>query len=710
MLDRGVQPEVSPIAALPLDQQVVAIVADRGAGKTTLLSRWAHELSTSGQAGLTWLDAADVSVSVFEAAASVDEPTCIIIDDYHQVTDEGLTGWLLSNLGRTRHRLLVAGRPAPALQLHRWRASGLVTEFGTGDLRLGVQQLADLAASRQLDLEKPVLERILTLTDGWAGGVVSILDGFDVTSSDRARSVADPLEIVESAATQCGAELVGEIEAEIDADDYDFLLRTSVVDEMDRGLAAAMADHACGEECSIPIDFSGLIRRVPFTDPVDSAAQVIRIHPMVRLGLRQRLLDQAGAEAIVASHRAAAHHLQSAGRMQEAIDHFIAAGEPELAADALAVASTRDPSTLFDEDVDRITAAGAADYVPHVVTSALAHLRADRLGLAALCCNRLAEMEWDGPLPTGHPSLEEALTDLRGRLPQQTNEHMEGLIKSVDAAGFDASGPRDLASRYTAAHYCYWLGRLEEARERAGLILVGHRAIGRSRLIDQVVTVLASYLLALLERDQGQNREAQRHLERAELLLVDYGFGSLEEISKQAGDVERLVRAVVGDGDADDRLASLEGLVADAVDDWTRVAAAVEFVRLLDGLTRFDEAMAAFERLEDMVDGRDLPALLATRVARISDALRLDHEVVGPAMHITVGERAVLYLLADQSLSQAEIGDRLGLSINTIKSHLRSIYQKLGAAGRQEAIERAGAEGILATVQPWLHPPGDHSP
>jgi LuxR family maltose regulon positive regulatory protein len=32
----------------------------------------------------------------------------------------------------------------------------------------------------------------------------------------------------------------------------------------------------------------------------------------------------------------------------------------------------------------------------------------------------------------------------------------------------------------------------------------------------------------------------------------------------------------------------------------------------------------------------------------------------------------------------------LYLSRNTVKSHLRSIYQKLGASSRSEAIERAG--------------------
>ena len=36
-----------------------------------------------------------------------------------------------------------------------------------------------------------------------------------------------------------------------------------------------------------------------------------------------------------------------------------------------------------------------------------------------------------------------------------------------------------------------------------------------------------------------------------------------------------------------------------------------------------------------------------------------------------------------------EIGARLYLSVNTVKTHLRSIYQKLGGASRSEAIERA---------------------
>lgn len=47
----------------------------------------------------------------------------------------------------------------------------------------------------------------------------------------------------------------------------------------------------------------------------------------------------------------------------------------------------------------------------------------------------------------------------------------------------------------------------------------------------------------------------------------------------------------------------------------------------------------------------------------------------------------ILYLLAGR-LSDKEIAEKLCLSINTVKSHNRSIYQKLGVAGRRQAVKK----------------------
>jgi LuxR family maltose regulon positive regulatory protein len=48
-------------------------------------------------------------------------------------------------------------------------------------------------------------------------------------------------------------------------------------------------------------------------------------------------------------------------------------------------------------------------------------------------------------------------------------------------------------------------------------------------------------------------------------------------------------------------------------------------------------------------------------------------------------------------LSVPEIADQLYLSQNTIRTHMRHMYDKLGAHRRHEAVERARTLGLLAT-------------
>jgi LuxR family transcriptional regulator, maltose regulon positive regulatory protein len=59
---------------------------------------------------------------------------------------------------------------------------------------------------------------------------------------------------------------------------------------------------------------------------------------------------------------------------------------------------------------------------------------------------------------------------------------------------------------------------------------------------------------------------------------------------------------------------------------------------------------------------------------------------------------AVLALPAS-GLSNREIGERLFLSSNTIRSHLRTLYHKLGVHSRPDAIARATALGLLGQTQ-----------
>jgi len=62
---------------------------------------------------------------------------------------------------------------------------------------------------------------------------------------------------------------------------------------------------------------------------------------------------------------------------------------------------------------------------------------------------------------------------------------------------------------------------------------------------------------------------------------------------------------------------------------------------------------------------------------------------------LTHGETRVLNYLPT-NLSAPEIADELCLSVNTVKTHQRHLYQKLGARSRTQAVEKARTLGLLA--------------
>jgi DNA-binding CsgD family transcriptional regulator len=62
---------------------------------------------------------------------------------------------------------------------------------------------------------------------------------------------------------------------------------------------------------------------------------------------------------------------------------------------------------------------------------------------------------------------------------------------------------------------------------------------------------------------------------------------------------------------------------------------------------------------------------------------------------LTHGETRVLHYLPT-NLSAPEIAEEMCLSVNTVKTHQRHLYQKLGARSRTQAVEKARALGLLA--------------
>ena len=91
------------------------------------------------------------------------------------------------------------------------------------------------------------------------------------------------------------------------------------------------------------------------------------------------------------------------------------------------------------------------------------------------------------------------------------------------------------------------------------------------------------------------------------------------------------------------------------------------------------------------------PAGAGAQLARLSPIerrLAARPRRAASAEPLTAREVAVLRLLSG-TLSLREIGEQLYLSQNTIKTHARAIYRKLGVSTRHDAITRAKDAGIL---------------
>jgi LuxR family maltose regulon positive regulatory protein len=69
--------------------------------------------------------------------------------------------------------------------------------------------------------------------------------------------------------------------------------------------------------------------------------------------------------------------------------------------------------------------------------------------------------------------------------------------------------------------------------------------------------------------------------------------------------------------------------------------------------------------------------------------------VVGPA-NLTTAELRVLRFLPSH-LSFREVGARLHISANTVKTQAHAVYRKLGASSRSEAVARAREVGLVDT-------------
>jgi len=700
--------------------RVVSVCAPAGYGKTTLLAQWA----AADERPFAWvsLDNRDndpavfltclagaanriepVDAAVFSAAASgadsiwttglprlgaaltaIDKPIVLVLDDVQALSNRDCLDALLplSKLLPQDSQLVLSGRAEDGLPLARLRAAGRLLELGAADLALTDEEARLLVADVGVDATNSQVDALNERAEGWVVGLYLATrfaqeDGEADLSAFHGddRFVADYFR--------------DEVFSRLKRSELEFLRRTSILDRMSAGL------------CDAVLERSDSARRLQsleqghFLVPLDHQRGWYRYHHLVQETLRSEL------ERL----------------------------EPELADVLHARASAWcDGHDLPDAAISHAAAAGDMDEVARLVTvHALPFYRSGRVVTLE---GWLAQLDDPDLLPK-YPAIAAFgafVNALRGR-PEEAErfsyalEHSayEGpmLDRSSSSAAW-AAVVRALLCRHgihemradaslaldELASGSFWRpvilglfgvsllfdGEVEQAAEV--LAKGAEEAVGGGAIFTAVVTHSELALLAL-ERDELdraaaelagahdvlQNHPLQDSVGAAIYLAVKARLTLKQGQAATARDL--LVRAM-----------RLRPQLTHAIP-WFGVQVSLELARTHLALGDVEGARTLYREASDMLSRRPELGTLRAQARelqeQLSKAASLDD---GWASTLTAAELRLLPLLTTH-LSFREIAERLFVSRNTVKSQAISVYRKLGASSRSEAIERALELGLV---------------
>jgi LuxR family maltose regulon positive regulatory protein len=248
--------------------------------------------------------------------------------------------------------------------------------------------------------------------------------------------------------------------------------------------------------------------------------------------------------------------------------------------------------------------------------------------------------------------------------------------------------------------------RLAEGRAAAASELIGHAREGWSPpdWLEHMLTLLESRASTVAGDIQGAVAAAKRAhpasrpdaaaaLARAWLAADDYQaarqvLNTGAEASATNPEQERLEEWLVDarlcyvTGDSARGRRSLERALRLGRRERLRLPFALERTWIQAVLRRDPDLAHAYRELLD-------PELANSALARVPHQQTPDGQEASLIIEpLTEREREALRHLSEM-LSTAEIATEMYISVNTVKSHLRSIYRKLSAAHRNEAVRRA---------------------
>ena len=640
------------------------VAAPAGFGKTTLLAEWAR---TTRRGRVAWMsvDEEDAEPFVFWAhvagALGVADPSAgeatlagaialaersgtpaLVVDGYERIADSRAEAELWRFVAeRPPLQLVIAGRGEPSAPLAGARARGEVLELRAADLRFDRSEALELAG------REPRGE-LVEACAGWPAALRIAL------SAPSPRVWEDRL-----------LELVTE-EILSSPDARHFLLTTAILDELSAAVCDAVLE-VDGSEATL----ADLERRHLLVERRGEEGRY-RLEPAARRVLAAEL-ERSDRYLASGLHRRAAAAERAAGRDEEAIEHLLAFGDT--------AAARRLVAAIWERVTDSGGQAQVLDWLERLPQGGNDVRLALARGWLLRLDGRLPESDrwFDAALsaaPAGlRPTVVRSSALARAALPW--DDVGRGLTLARRAWRTERHGPHRALAAWALGWASWWSGDLEAAAAALEDALDG----------PQLVEVCALAVLARIHLQRGDLYAAEEHVAVAEQLMVERGLDGLPELG-MVSTARGAVAAASGSGatavEALERGIRLRRLWGHPLETADALVVAAPVVAREQGRRAGGARLAEARRLLGTCAD---PGVLPERLAAAARAA-LPRPGAGGQDQLTPRERAVLRLLARGS-SKREIARELHVSFNTVHSHTKAIYRKLGVSSRHEAVERA---------------------
>lgn len=277
-----------------------------------------------GQTAQSLLDSAEASISpqrvltvlVNELTEEIETTWLIVLEDYHFVTSpivHQLVDFLLENAPNDL-RLIISTRVDPPLALARLRARGQLAELRASALRFRDDEVVHWIQSNLPDISTESLSLLSEKTEGWVAAlqiVRSSLSGRD------AQDVDAMLAGLSGSQQFVFDYLAEEVFKRLPEDTQEFLLRTSILQQMDASACNAVAGVQNAQSILEALEKQNL-----FVSSLDPQRRWYRYHYLFREFLLSRL-QRVETESIQSLEGSAGRHYESQGELEAALSHYL---------------------------------------------------------------------------------------------------------------------------------------------------------------------------------------------------------------------------------------------------------------------------------------------------------------------------------------------------------------------------------------------------